>query len=53
MNLSHVAHASVFQIRKNAYDFRDKVKEKEKLKEPEKYDVGQKVVLHGLKKAAK
>mmetsp|Transcript_11103 Transcript_11103/g.27284 ORF Transcript_11103/g.27284 Transcript_11103/m.27284 type:complete len:343 (-) Transcript_11103:287-1315(-) len=50
---SKVGGLSYSQIRKNAYDFRDKVKEEEKLKEPEKYDVGQKVVLHGLKKAAK
>ncbi|GAB5357358.1 hypothetical protein AAMO2058_000367800 [Amorphochlora amoebiformis] len=38
------------QIRKNAYDFRDK---EEKVKEPEKYEKGMKVVISGLKKAAK
>eukprot|EP00466_Bigelowiella_natans_P005556 jgi/Bigna1/89238/estExt_fgenesh1_pg.C_460007 len=44
--------AMTLQIRKNAYDFRDKEHEVA-LEEPDKYDIGQKVVIHGLKKAAK
>mmetsp|Transcript_9108 Transcript_9108/g.17735 ORF Transcript_9108/g.17735 Transcript_9108/m.17735 type:complete len:327 (-) Transcript_9108:228-1208(-) len=39
-------------VRKNAYDFRDKEHEKA-LPEPEKYDPGMKVVIHGLQKAAR
>mmetsp|Transcript_23307 Transcript_23307/g.41219 ORF Transcript_23307/g.41219 Transcript_23307/m.41219 type:complete len:346 (+) Transcript_23307:47-1084(+) len=39
------------KVRKNAYDFRDK--EDDSVTEPEHYEQGQKVKIHGLKKAAR
>mmetsp|Transcript_7524 Transcript_7524/g.10606 ORF Transcript_7524/g.10606 Transcript_7524/m.10606 type:complete len:330 (+) Transcript_7524:75-1064(+) len=47
----NAANLTYAQVRKNAYDFRDK--QDESFKEPETYQIGQKVTIFGLKKAAK